>query len=74
MSYTIAQDTICQGWQCVIFYDGEPATFATEAEAEAEMATDDEFYDDECFVCHVSELGRKAIYHGGSSCVANTNS
>lgn len=63
MSYTIAQDTICTGYTCVIFYDDVPAEFATEAEAIAEMDTDPEFYDG-CFVCPIAELGHKTIYTG----------
>ena len=59
--FTICFDTICDGYTPVMC-DELPIEFATEEEAEAEIKSDPEFYD-ECFVCPMSEIGHKTIYH-----------
>lgn len=60
--FTICFDTLCQGYQPVNF-DSEPCQFDTEAEAQAEIDSDPEFYED-CFICPLSDIGHKAIYTG----------
>ena len=41
----------------------QPCTYATEAEAQAEIDADPEFYED-FFVCRLDEIGHKTIYTG----------
>lgn len=60
--FTIAYDTLCTGMQPVNF-DDQPARFATEAEALAEMDSDPEFYED-CSIIPYSEIGHKTIFTG----------
>lgn len=60
--WTIAFDTLCDGYQPVMEND-KPISFATEAEAIDEMNSDPEFYDD-CFPIRIEDIGRKAIYTG----------
>lgn len=59
--FTICFDTLCQGYQ-PIMEDENPVTYATEAEAQAEIDADPEFYD-ECFVCPLADIGHKTIWH-----------
>lgn len=65
--YTICYDTICDGFTPIMDYDendnATPCTYATEAEAQAEIDSDPEFYED-CFVCLLSDIGHKTIYTG----------
>jgi len=67
--FVIAFDTLCDGWQCVRDDKGKPVIYATEKEAEAEIAD----FNSECdpddiedFVCPVEEYldGRKTIFVG----------
>lgn len=60
--YTICFDTICTGFAPVM-EDDQPCTYATEAEAQAEIDSDPEFYED-CFPCLLSNIGHKTIYTG----------
>lgn len=60
--FVIMFDTLCTGFEPI--RDGEtnePVTFATEAEAQAEIDSDPEFYAD-CFVAGADEIGHKAIW------------
>ena len=59
--YTICSITICAGYTVLINH--KTAEFETEAEAQAELASDPEFYED-CFVCKFSEIKHKTIYQG----------
>lgn len=68
--YTICFDTICAGYAPVESINEtpsgevrEPVRFATLAEAEAELASDPEFYD-ECFACPLEHIGHKTIFTG----------
>lgn len=61
MTFVILFDTICDGYCPINDGDGNPITFETIEEAE--MLTDNRFYD-ECFVGHISEIGHKTIYYG----------
>lgn len=61
--FTIAFDTICQGYQAIMDDDDGPVTYATENEAQAEIESDPEFYED-CFVIPLSEIGHKTIFTG----------
>lgn len=65
MAFIICFDTLCTGFQPVMEGD-EPCTYGSEAEAQAEIDSDPEFYED-CFVCPMSDIGRKAIYTGGQN-------
>jgi len=58
--FTICFDTLCTGFEPVR-EDDQPVTFSTEAEAQAEIASDPEFYAD-CFVARLDEIGSKAIW------------
>lgn len=58
--YTLCFETMCEGWQPVK-YDDDIALFDTKAEAQSEIESDTEFYED-CFVCHISEIGTKTVY------------
>lgn len=60
--FTICFDTICTGYQAIQDENG-PVQYETEQAAQAEIDSDLDFYGD-CFVCPISEIGRKAIYHG----------
>lgn len=61
--FVICFDTICQGYQPVMEGD-QPARYDTEAEAQAELDSDPEFYGDDCFVCEETEIGHKTIFYG----------
>jgi len=63
MKWTICFDTICTGYQPVMYGD-KPIGFPTEKAATIELEDDPEFYED-CFVCEMSEIGHKTIFHGG---------
>lgn len=66
--FTICFDTLCTGYEPIhVESDGvrEPMTFETEKEAQAEIDSDPEFYDD-CFICTVEEIGHKTIFYGES--------
>lgn len=60
--WTICFDTICAGFT-PIFEDEKPVEYASEAEAQAEIDGDPEFYED-CFACKLSDIGHKTIYYG----------
>ena len=68
--WAICYDTICSGYTPVVIDsgidnpDGTPIEFDTEAEAQAEIDSDPEFYQDECFPCLMSAIGHKTIYTG----------
>jgi hypothetical protein len=67
MSWVIVFDTLCTGFEPI--RDGEtnePCTYATEAEAQAEIDLDPEFYAD-CWPAPIDEIGHKAIFHGRTS-------
>lgn len=62
--FTICFDTICEGFSAVMTeIDGEakPLEYDTEKEAQAEIDSDPEYYED-CFVTTVSEIGHKSIW------------
>lgn len=76
--YVVVLDTLCDGWTCAKNENGEPVTYATQAEAEAAIQSDFEEMnlsrvDDgeepdeepEEFVVPLSEYveGRKAIWY-----------
>lgn len=67
--FTICFDTLCDGYTPIMDYapddpeqNGVPVSYDTEAEAQAEIDGDPEFYDD-CFVCLLSEIGHKAFFN-----------
>lgn len=67
--FTICFDTLCTGYQAIMTYApddpdqiGVPVSFDTESEAQAEIDSDPEFYDD-CFVCPIEEIGHKTIFN-----------
>jgi len=62
--WTICQDTICQGYS-PIMGDDKPVEYDTEAQAQAEIDDDPEFYED-CFPCKMSDIGHKIIYFGSN--------
>jgi len=70
MKWVICFDTICTGYAPVIEGagidnpEGTPCRYDTEAEAQAEIDSYPEFYE-ECFACEESEIGHKAIFYGG---------
>lgn len=64
--FTICFDTICQGYAPITDGENLPVTFETEAEAQAELASDPEFYGD-CFVCSLEEIGHKTIFTGSNN-------
>ena len=61
MSYVIVFDTLCTGFEPVKDEHDQPVVYATEAEAQAEIDSDPEFYD-ECFVTEIDEIGHKSIW------------
>jgi len=64
--FTICFDTLCTGYEPVCIEENGvrgPITFDTEAQAQAEIDSDPEFYHD-CFICLLSDIGRKAIFYG----------
>lgn len=58
--WTICYDTVCQGFQPVCD-DTSPVEYDTEAEAQAEIDGDPEFYED-CFAVPMSEIGHRTIF------------
>lgn len=65
--YVIAYDTWVDGWQCERWEKGDPVIYATEAEAEREIAKNRmDIEDCEDFVIPVEDYleGRKAIWTG----------
>lgn len=69
--WTIAFDTLCNGYQPVMetVHDkngenprSKPVTYFTEAEAQADIDADPEFYED-CFTCLLTDIGHKTIFH-----------
>lgn len=73
MKYTICFDTLCTGFQPIYdeeFVDGKsvkrtPVEYSTLEEAQAEIDSDPEFYED-CFACSMDEIGHKTIYYGSN--------
>lgn len=53
---------MCGGYTPVMV-DDKTTRYSTEKEAQAELDSDEEFYED-CFVCEYEEIGHKIIYTG----------
>lgn len=73
MKYAICFDTICDGYTPICeedLIDGtlirKPIQYNSLEEAQAEIDSDKEFYED-CFACSMDEIGHKSIYYGGSN-------
>lgn len=61
--FTIAFDTLCEGYQPVMEGDPPlPMSFDTYDESVAEMNDDPEFYED-CCIIPLADIGRKIIFY-----------
>lgn len=62
MKYVICFDTICSGFSAITDAEGNPILYNHKEEAQAEINSDPELYED-CFICLENEIGHKTIYY-----------